>query len=169
MGAFLYNNIEKYIEEINETLRSLGLLLVSGNARPNVMATHWGQIGFLWGKPVFTAAVRKNRCTYGHIRETGVFTVNVPRKDLRNEIMKIEMVSGHNVDKFTEYHLHPVRAKNIDTYIVGDCGIHLECRVIFRSPVAGAFLDKDIKTGFYEGQNYVHTLFYGEILDIYET
>jgi len=165
----LFNKIDKYIDEITSALRNPGLLLVSGKENPNIMTVNWCLIGRLWGKPIFTAVVRKIKHTYKLIEESGAFTVNVPRKDIRNEIMNIAVTSGRDVDKFSKFNLHPARAKHVPTYIVGDCGVHLECRVIYRSPIDGAFLDGDIKNHIYEGQENYHTLFYGEILDIYES
>jgi flavin reductase (DIM6/NTAB) family NADH-FMN oxidoreductase RutF len=151
-GVFtMLGKLEKHIDEINRALRAPGLLLVSGFENPNIMAVHWATFGCLWGKPVFATAIKKTRRTYGLLEGSGVFTVNVPRKDITDAIMKIGLVSGHEVDKFGEFHLHPVKAKNIDTYIVSDCGIHLECRVIYKSPVDEAALDAEIKKDAYDG------------------
>lgn len=165
----MFNKLEKYIGEITSALKDPGLLIVSGKEEPNIMAVHWGLVGYIWAKPVFVAAVRHARHTYNLINESGVFTVNVPRKDIHNEIVNIFHTSGKDVDKFTAFHLHPVKAKSVDTYVVGDCGVHLECRVLYHSPVDGAFLDDGVKEHAYEGHEDYHTLFYGEILDIYES
>ena len=164
----MLNKIEKHIQEIFETLRNPGLLLVSGNAPPDIMTVNWAMLGCLWTRPVFMTPVKKARHCYKLIDEGGVFTVNVPRKDLFNEIAKISVVSGRETDKWSEFHLHPVKARKTETYIVGDCGIHLECRVILKSPIDPAFLDKGIARQIYDGQEF-HDMFYGEILDVYET
>ena len=165
----VFGKLEKHIDEINRALKSPGLLLVSGFESPNIMAVHWAAFGCLWGKPVFITAVKRARRTYELLENSGVLTVNVPRKDITQEIMKISLASGHEADTFTEFNLHPVKAKNINTYIVSDCNIHLECRVIYKSPVNGAALCEKIKKETYDGGSNYHTLFFGEILDIYET
>lgn len=164
----MFDKVEKYIPEIASALRNHGALLVSGKEPPNIMAISWGSVGFFWSKPVFIVAVRRMRHSYKLIEDSGVFTVNVARKDMQNEIMKIAVVSGRDVDKFNEFHLHPVKAKSVDTYIVGDCGLHLECRVLYKSHIDGDNLDNEIKNDIYEGHDY-HTLFYAEITDIYES
>ena len=161
------DKIDKHIQEINRTLKNPGLLLVSGSSPPNIMTVNWATVGYLWAKPVFMLPVRKTRHSYRLIDEGGVFTVNVPRKDLFNEIVKIAVISGRDVDKFNEFHLRPAKARHINPYIVTDCGIHLECRVVYKSPIDPAFLDNDIKR-VYDGRDY-HDMFYAEILDIYET
>ena len=165
----MFGKLEKRIDEINRALRSPGLLLVSGLEKPNIMAVHWATLGCLWGKPVFTTAIKKTRRTYDLLEKSGVFTINVPRKDIADEIMRIDSVSGHEVDKFSEFNLHPVKAKNIGTYIVSDCGIHLECRIIYKSDMDGANLSDEIKKSVYDGGDNYHVLYFAEILDIYET
>ena len=163
----MFDKVEKYSREINNALRNHGVLLVSGKEKPNIMAVSFGAFGLFWSKPVFIVAVKKSRCTYKLIEESGVFTVNIARRDLQDTAMKIAVVSGHDVDKFNEFHLHPVRAKNIDTYIVGDCNVHMECRVLYKTEISDDAVSRDI-IDFYDGHDY-HTLFYAEILDVYET
>ena len=165
----VFNKFEKYSDEINKAMRNPGLMLVSGLTPPNIMSISWGATGFLFGKPIFIVAVRKKRHTYRLLENSGVFTVNVPRKDLRNEIMQIGFATGANVNKFNEFHLHPVKARSVDTYIVGDCSLHIECRIILKTEVEGALLSDEIKSEIYDDSQSYHDLFYGEIVDIYET
>lgn len=75
----------KYSDRTLETLNELGLLLVSidSKEKPNVMTIGWGLIGIVWYKPIFMILVRPSRYTHKLIEETGDFTVNVPKKDMK--------------------------------------------------------------------------------------
>lgn len=159
--------LENYIDEVYKTMRAMGVFLTSGTNPPNPMAVSWGLLGNLWNRPVFAAAVKPIRHTYELIKRTGVFTVSVPRKQLLNELVRCATLSGANCDKFSELHLHPVKAKSVNTYIVGDCGLHLECKVIYTSAIAERSLDDEIDMELYP-DGVRHTMFYGEILEIYE-
>jgi flavin reductase (DIM6/NTAB) family NADH-FMN oxidoreductase RutF len=117
---------------------------------------------------VFILPVRNSRYSHGIIEKSGTFTVSVPRKDLTDVIMRCSGLSGRDHDKFSELHLHPVKARTVDTYIVGDCGLHFECRVVYRAAMTGEALDPALNADVYNGKNY-HTLFYGEVLAVYET
>ncbi len=164
----MFNKVEKYSHEINESLRNHGALLVSGSEKPNIMAVSWGALGYFWAKPVFVVAVRKTHLSYKLIDESKVFTINIARRDLHDAIMKIAMSSGYDVNKFSEFNLHPVKAKNIDTYIVGDCNVHIECRLLLKSEITDGSLAPEVANDFYDGHDY-HTLFFAEVLDVYES
>ncbi|MEM2178234.1 MAG: flavin reductase [Nitrososphaerota archaeon] len=101
------SNFLKYVDETIKTLNELGLLLVSidSNGKPNVMTIGWGSIGIIWYKPVFTVLVRPSRYTHKLIEETEDFTINVPKKGMKDIIDFCGSVSGREVDKFKEKNL----------------------------------------------------------------
>ncbi|GHV02683.1 hypothetical protein FACS1894211_14590 [Clostridia bacterium] len=160
--------LEKYLAEIYNTMRTMGLFITTGSARINTATISWGTFGHLWNRPLALIPIRSQRYTYGLIEESGVFTISVPRKDLGNVLSQAGTLSGRDHDKFSELHLHPAKARHVDTFIVADCGLHLECRVIYRAPIVPENLHPAIDKEIYTG-NSRHTMFYGEILDIYET
>ena len=161
-------NLERYIGEIYTALRSPGLFLTSGSPRANTTAITWGAFGMLWSRPIAVVPVRSRRFTYDLIEESGVFTISVPRKDLIKELSAAGVLSGRDHDKFTKLHLHPAKARKVDTYIVADCGLHLECRVIYKDPVDPDIMNKAVHSEMYSALP-LHSMFYGEIVDLYET
>lgn len=158
---------DSHISIIKKTTLEQGLFVTSGNNPPNLMATHWGSIGYFWNRWVFVLPVRYNKLTHDIIDETKEFTVSVPYKDLRYYIMKIDNLAGRTHDKFSEFHLHPIKARKVQSYIVGDCDLHLECKVIYTGNMSSGDIDPTLKNEMYSTKNF-HTMYFGEIVDIYE-
>jgi flavin reductase (DIM6/NTAB) family NADH-FMN oxidoreductase RutF len=165
-----FTKLEKYLAEIYTTMRTSGLFLTSGSSGTvNTATISWGTFGMFWNRPVAIIPIRTQRYTYGLVEKNSVFTISVPRKDLFKELSAAGSMSGRDHDKVSELHLHPAKARQIDTYIVADCGLHLECRVIYKSPIAPENLIPEIDKEIYSPSGSRHTMFYGEIVDIYET
>src|SRR5690554_5720271 len=128
---------EKHILETLKVLERMGAFLVAGNNPPNIMTLGWGAIGYIWNKPVIITPVRYTRYTYDLIEKHHEFVISVPQKDLSDSLLRCNQITGRTADKFKELHLHPTRAKIVDTYIVADCGLHLECKVLYKGGMEG--------------------------------
>ncbi len=155
----------KYSNRTLEILNELGLLLVSisSKGKPNVMTIGWGLIGIIWYKPIFMILVRPSRYTHKLIEETGDFTVNVPKKDMKDIIDFCGSVSGKEIDKFKEKNLIPMPSKKVKSPIIAQCPINYECRVIYKTTINPNMLNKNIDIEYYSKGDY-HTAFFGEIL-----
>ena len=151
--------------EVMRTMSNRGLLLGSYNAekKPNVMTIGWGQIGFIWGKPIWTVLVRPSRHTYRCIEHTGCFTVNVPGEDLSMAAAVCGSKSGRDVDKFAECNLTEEQASNVLAPTVAECPIIYECQVVHRNDVIPDRLADEILTGLYVDGDY-HRVYFGQIL-----
>ena len=158
---------QKQIAVVEKALIEQGLFVSCGHNPPNLMSTHWGSIGYFWNRWIFVLPVRNNKLSHDIIEKTGEFCVSVPYNDLRSAIMRIDIVSGRTNDKFTELHLHPVSAQKVKGFVVGDCGLHIECKVIYTDNVANNDLSPDIRQELYSTKDY-HTLYFGEIVAVYE-
>lgn len=157
---------EKQRLTLMNALRSSGVFVTCGIQRPNVMTTHWGCMGTLWNKDVFALPVRGSKLSHEIIQETNAFAVSVPIKDMRNEIALCDRISGFYINKFEELHLHPKRARKVDAYVLGECGLIVECRVL-----AALDLNKDnVAQSLYEEMySYAdfHTVYIGEVVEAY--
>ncbi|MDD4493890.1 MAG: flavin reductase family protein [Eubacteriales bacterium] len=161
-------DLEKYLPAITEKLFSDGAFLNSAhNGVVNTMTINWGSIGVIWNRPIFTAAVRHSRHSYELIDKSGQFTINIPIDDeLKNELAFCGSKSGRDFDKFKECGLTAVKGRNVDVPVIGECGLYLECRIIYKQALEPALLDKSINDKFYNIGD-LHTLFYGEIVECY--
>lgn len=145
------------------SVMSTGVFVTCGTKTPNIMVTHWGTVGSLWGRDVFILPIRSVKYSYKIVTDTGSFALNVPARDMRTEISLCDTMSGFKTNKFQTLGLHPKRAKEIDAYVLGECGLIVECKVIATVPpenlenrVDGLFVNKC-----------PHTLFVGEAVKSY--
>lgn len=144
-----------------------GIFITCGKTFPNVMSTHWGSIGTFWNRDVFILPIRKSKFSHRIIGETKCFAVSVPAKDMRNEIIACDRLSGYDVNKFEDLHLHPSRARKIPTYTVGECGLFLECRVIYEADTTDGQIDPLLHDEMYQNGDF-HTMYFAEVVDLYE-
>jgi len=161
-----------FLETLKETIDGLkegrGLLCsVDEKGRPNAMAIGWGNIGIVWGKPVFIVFVRPSRYTYSLIEKTGDFTVNIAEHNYKEIVNYFGSVSGRSVDKFKESGLNLMESKNVKSPIIKECFINFECRVIAKIDINPDFIDEIIKKEAYSSGNY-HRVYFGEILKVYK-
>lgn len=131
------------------------------------MTIGWANFGVMWGLPVATVAVRYTRHTYELINKSGVFTISIPSQNaLKKELAFCGSKSGRNLDKFKETGLTPLAGRKVDVPVIGECGMHFECKVIYKQAMEPALIDAKIDDKFYSGNDF-HVLFYGEILENY--
>lgn len=146
-----------------------GVFLTVGDAyKANVMTIGWGNIGFIWGRPIFMVLVRYSRYTYKLLEERKEFSVSVPlSRDMKKELTFCGTNSGRDYDKFKECSLTPASPKVLSTPVVGECDRFYECSVVCRQAIEPGSLDQGIKDAFYPVQDY-HVLYYGEIKASYQ-
>lgn len=158
----------KHMDEVIERLSGNGVFLSSSyNGVINTMTIGWAGFGIIWSKPVAIVAVRYTRHTYELINKSGVFTISVPTSNvLKKELAFCGSRSGRDYDKLKETGLTPVKGRKVDAPVIGECGMHFECQVIYKQAMEPALIDAKIDERFYKGNDF-HVLFYGEIIDNY--
>ncbi|MGI6703028.1 MAG: flavin reductase family protein [Clostridia bacterium] len=153
--------------EALEQLQRGAFLTVSDGERANTMTIAWGTIGFMWKKPVFMVMVRYSRYTHEIISKAGEFTVSFPlRGQLKDALNVCGTKSGRDIDKFKECSLKTEKGQAVDTPIISDCDIHVECKIVYKQGMDESSLADIIKESCYAGGDY-HVLYYGEILRAY--
>lgn len=154
---------DKDAASLTAAMNSTGIFATCGMETPNIMVTHFGALGKLWGRQVFLLPIRSTKYSYQIVSETKSFALNVPARDMRTEISLCDTISGFKVNKFEKLNLHPKRAKHIKSYILGECGLIVECRVIAEIPPES--IEPEIDDLFESKRP--HTLFVGEVIDNY--
>ncbi len=144
-------------------LDSTGVFVTCGLDTPNIMVAHWGMLGKLWGRKVFALPIRSTKLSYKIVTETKSFALNVPARDMRTEISLCDTISGFKCNKFETLGLHPKRARTIDAYVLGECGLIIEFGVIAAVPPEN--IEKQTDDLFTSARP--HTLFIGEVKDAY--
>lgn len=154
-------------KELLEKMAHGGVFLTVGGERPNTMTIGWGSIGVYWYMDVLTVCVRPQRYTHELLEKQTEFTVSVPIKaDLKEQLGFAGRVSGRDVDKFSGHGLTAVPGRQVNAPIVGECGLHLECRIKMKTEMAN--MDGVVLERWYP-ENDLHTLYFAEIVDCYYT
>lgn len=156
----------EYANQITEILSKGAFLTTEVDGVINTMTIAWGSVGFMWGKPMFMAMVRPSRYTYQCIEKSGQFTVSIPFKDMSKALGICGSQSGRDTDKLAAANLTTVPGKKISTPVIADCGLHYECKVVYKQEMSADLLATDLQEKWYAAGNY-HTLFFGEILATY--
>ncbi len=165
MNDLDYMNIAE--DSINKIKKGAFLTVKSGKAL-NTMTIGWAAFGVVWNKPIMMVAVRSSRHTFGIIEAAGDFTVTISAGDMQKEIAYCGSKSGRDVDKFKMCNLETADSRQTASPIIKTRGRHYECKIIYKSAMDPAHLDKDYASKLYPQKDY-HTLYFGEILACYET
>jgi len=113
------------------------LLLASsdGMERVNVMPFgSWSVSPAAPGGWTFSVYIVKSHYSYDLVEQTGQFTVNLPREGMEDAVKYCGSVSGRNHDKFTECGFTQVPSRYVAPPIIGECGVHIECKVKSKLP-----------------------------------
>jgi flavin reductase (DIM6/NTAB) family NADH-FMN oxidoreductase RutF len=163
-------HIMKFTDISGEVIEQLGrgaFLTVKNDEKINTMTIGWGQLGIMWGLPVFVVPVRFSRHTHSMLQKTDRFTVSVPQKStMTKELAFCGSRSGRDTDKIRALNLTIENSEKIDTPVIGNCRYHFECRILARIPLSESDFSSEHKDRFYKGDDY-HELFYGEIITCY--
>ena len=105
------------------------VLVTCGTAEHcNVLTIGWTGI-CATHPPMTYISVRPTRHSYGIIRETGVFAVNLATADMVKTVDFCGVRSGKDTDKIKVCGLHPVEAKDSGVPVLAESPLSLICRV----------------------------------------
>ncbi len=99
------------------------------DGNPNIITIAW-LTPVSVSPPLVGMSIGPSRFSYGLIRQTGEFVVNVAPYDIARQVLFCGRRSGRDVDKFAESGLTPLEAQNVRPPIIKECVAHLECRVV---------------------------------------
>jgi flavin reductase (DIM6/NTAB) family NADH-FMN oxidoreductase RutF len=135
----------------------------------NPMTIGWGQVGVVWGRPIFTVYVRKSRYTFACLQAADSFAVSVPRLgELADELALCGTKSGRDLDKAKACGFNLIPGQTVDTSIIGECGLHYECSILARCQLEVPDIVSDDIHRRYESKD-LHQIILGEILTAYVT
>jgi flavin reductase (DIM6/NTAB) family NADH-FMN oxidoreductase RutF len=106
-------------------------VLVSCGDRPenyNLITIAWtGTV--CTNPPMCYVSVRPERHSYGLIRQSGEFVINLTTIEMTKKVDWCGVRSGRDVNKFLEMKLTPGPAKTVSAPIVMESPVNIECRV----------------------------------------
>ncbi|NLI16161.1 MAG: flavin reductase family protein [candidate division Zixibacteria bacterium] len=119
---------------------------------PNIITVAW--IGVACSEPPMIAVgIRENLYSFGLIKQSGEFVVNITGADIVREVDYCGVNSGKDVDKFKMTGLTPMEASKVKPPLIKECPINLECQVrrtlelgshhLFIGEVVATHIDED--------------------------
>lgn len=138
----------KVVKPGSTALSPVPAVLVScGLERTNIITLAW--VGTVCSDPPSVGiGVRPERFSHGLLTETGEFVVNLPSTEQVKVVDYCGQVSGRDVDKWAACGLTQAPASKIQTPLIAECPVALECRVTHHLTLGA------------------HDLFIGEILAV---
>ena len=95
---------------------------------PNILTVAWtGTI--CSDPPMCYVSIRKERYSYGLIRESGEFVLNLTTEELVRATDWCGVKSGRDVNKFKEMRLTPEKAQLLQAPLIAESPLNIECRV----------------------------------------
>jgi flavin reductase (DIM6/NTAB) family NADH-FMN oxidoreductase RutF len=154
-------------EDVIKLIKKGAFLTVKAGDKLNTMTIGWTMFGVVWQKPIMMVAVRSSRHTFGLIEAAKDFTVTVPTGDMGKELAFCGSKSGRYVDKLKIAGLETGKGRKVVSPIIKAAGYHYECKIVYKTAMDPAYLDKDYDTALYPLKDY-HTLYFGDIKACYE-
>lgn len=107
----------------------VGLVTTEYRGRYNVSAISWmSPVGR--EPPLLAMSVHPSTLTHDMVKRSGEFVVNIPNRDVINQVVTCGRLSGNDQDKFERTGLEMVEASVIRAPWIAQCIGHLECSVV---------------------------------------
>ena len=102
--------------------------LADREGKSNIITVAWAGT-VCTNPPMLSISVRPERYSYGILKDTGEFVVNLTTEHLARATDFCGVKSGRDVDKFRELGLTEESAEFVRAPLIGESAVNLECRV----------------------------------------
>jgi flavin reductase (DIM6/NTAB) family NADH-FMN oxidoreductase RutF len=126
---------ERDLSAAIEALPAFPVVLVTVDR--NIMTA--AAFGFYSFKPpCVMVGIRPENLTFDLISAKREFGINLPSREQIDVARVCGSVSGRTVDKFSAAGLTPQKGKVIESYLIAECPVSLECRVVHEIQFGGS-------------------------------
>jgi len=136
----------------SEALYPVPVVLVScldkNSQNANIITIAWCGI-VCSNPPLISVSIRPSRYSYGIIKDTGDFVINIPTTEMVEKADLCGIRSGKEVDKFKLCSFTKIPSSKISSPMIKECPVNIEC-----------VLKDIIKLG-------THEMFIGEVLSVH--
>ncbi len=126
------------------------LLSVKGNPTANIITLSW-VANVCSDPPSIAVGIRPNRHSHALVKTAGSFVLNIPSASQLENVVFCGTKSGRDYDKFTECGFTQISASEIDSPMIAECPINIECKTTKIVPLGA------------------HDLFIAEVLKVHIT
>jgi flavin reductase (DIM6/NTAB) family NADH-FMN oxidoreductase RutF len=82
--------------------------------------------------------IRPENLTFILIAEKREFGINIPTKEQLDIVRLCGSISGRTEDKFVKTGLTPQKGKVIDSFLIAECPVSIECNVVHEIEFEGS-------------------------------
>lgn len=111
------------------------LLTTAQDGRANVMAMSWHTM-MEFEPPLVGCVISDRNHSFAALKATRECAINVPERDLADQVVGCGNTSGRDVDKFAAFGLTAAPASRVSAPLIRECFASLECRVVDTRMVA---------------------------------
>lgn len=105
------------------------LVTTSLLGKHNSMAMTWHMM-IDFEPPLIGCVISNRNYTFQILRKTQECVINIPSKDMIDQVIQVGNISGEKVDKFHQFQLEEEKARYVQAPLLSQCFINLECKVI---------------------------------------
>ena len=118
------------VHEVRRYLEPGPIVLVSSRAgdRTDIMTMGWHTV-MEFSPSLVGCMISAGNHSFGIIRESGECVINLPTTKLTDIVVGIGNTSGAEIDKFAEFGLTALDAKEVGAPLIGECHASFECRL----------------------------------------
>lgn len=88
--------------------------------------------------PTVMIGIKPEKYTFELIMAREEFAINIPTKEQLDEIHICGTISGRDEDKYQKACLTPLKGNKIDSYIIKECPVNLECQAMHQIDYEGS-------------------------------
>ena len=139
----------------------------------NSMTIGWGAIGRVWSIPYVSAFVRPTRYTYDFMEKYDYFSVVVFDDSYKDMLNILGTESGRDIDKMNYPGITPDLTYPAPVY--EEAKLNIICKKMYAQDMDQNLLIGEYKTKVYDNcysegisKDNFHTIYYGEIINIFE-
>lgn len=104
-----------------------------------VAAVSFFSFGGRRGKlPMVMVGIVPTRYTFELLKETDNYSINIPTRELLEAIKICGSKTGRDVNKFEATGLTPKKAHKISSYLIEECPVNLECKIVHKVDLEGS-------------------------------
>jgi len=138
--------LKKIVDPYRAIFPTPAALITSIDTKGNPNIATAGEVFMMSLKPLIVAVgFRQATHTNKLLHETKEFAVNLPKKEILNEVDYCGCVSGREIDKFKATKLTPIKSKYIKPPLILECPVNVECRI--KTVFSTEYMDRDVFLG----------------------
>jgi flavin reductase (DIM6/NTAB) family NADH-FMN oxidoreductase RutF len=101
---------------------------IDEKGKPNVITLAWtGVVNS--DPPMVGISIRPERYSHGNIQRIKEFVINLPSEELLRKVDACGILSGREVDKFSQVGLKAIPSEKVKPPLIDECLVQMECEV----------------------------------------